>query len=236
MPSLAGIASVYADSQPAVGYYNLSEITTDEMVVPTRGSDWFDNGRWLEIYRQTWTANVGSALDDMNGDVERLFSGVARANLMLESSEEQRVTNAQAIAELRRSARGSTPAAGLLRRCSARDGATALEANAARSRDSVFKFLEAELNAARTVTAGARDAGQYGRLTRGAADAHSGEPLHQRGVFTKDQGINANSYNSCTGITVSGGRTPARRPIDAADESSTRGVYSLATDFKRTSP
>jgi hypothetical protein len=32
--------------------YNLNEVTTDEQVVPTRGSDWFDNGRWLEIHRQ----------------------------------------------------------------------------------------------------------------------------------------------------------------------------------------
>ena len=57
---LAGIASVYARLRnPMWGYYNLSEITTDEIVVPTRGSDWFDNGRWLEIYRQTWTANSG---------------------------------------------------------------------------------------------------------------------------------------------------------------------------------
>ena len=39
------------------GYYNLSEITTDEQVVPTRGSDWFDNGRWLEIHRQAWTSS-----------------------------------------------------------------------------------------------------------------------------------------------------------------------------------
>ena len=55
---LAGVASVYARLRSTMwGYYNLSEITTDEMIVPTRGSDWYDNGRWLEIYRQTWNAN-----------------------------------------------------------------------------------------------------------------------------------------------------------------------------------
>src|SRR5207237_10657933 len=63
---LAGAASVYAQLRRTQwGYYNLSEITTDEQIVPTRGSDWFDNGRWLEIYRQTWTSSSGSALDDM---------------------------------------------------------------------------------------------------------------------------------------------------------------------------
>src|SRR6478752_6400679 len=81
---IAGIASVYARLRnPMWGYYNLSEITTDEMVVPTRGSDWFDNGRWLEIYRQTWNANSGSALEDMNGLWNQMFSGVAKANLMI---------------------------------------------------------------------------------------------------------------------------------------------------------
>jgi len=100
---IAGIASVYARLRnPMWGYYNLSEITTDEIVVPTRGSDWFDNGRWLEIYRQTWTANSGSALDDMNGAWNDAFSGVARANLMLEILDKSTsTTNDQAKAELR---------------------------------------------------------------------------------------------------------------------------------------
>ena len=100
---LAGIASVYARLRnPLWGYYNLSEITTDEMVVPTRGSDWFDNGRWLEIHRQTWTANSGSALDDMNGTWNDLFSGVARANLMIDVIQKAGGTgNAAALAELR---------------------------------------------------------------------------------------------------------------------------------------
>ena len=47
---LAGSASVYAQlRQTDWSYYNLAEITTDEQIVPTRGSDWFDNGRWIEI-------------------------------------------------------------------------------------------------------------------------------------------------------------------------------------------
>jgi hypothetical protein len=51
---LAGSASVYAQlRQTQWGYYNLSEISSDEQIVPTRGTDWFDNGRWLEIYKQT---------------------------------------------------------------------------------------------------------------------------------------------------------------------------------------
>jgi hypothetical protein len=232
---VAGIASVYARLRnPLWGYYNLSEITTDEMLVPTRGSDWFDNGRWLEIYRQTWTANSGSALDDMNGAWNDAFSGVARANLMIDVLEKaggSGGTNAQALAELRvlrayfyyqlMDFFGGVPLV----------TGTALEANARVSRDSVFKFIEAELTAARTALPEKRDASQYGRLTRGAADAILASIYINAGVFTKDQGINATGYNSCAGITVTGGKSACQAAIDAADRVINSGVYSLAADF-----
>src|SRR4051812_46580788 len=82
---LAGGAPVYAKLRGTLwGYYNLSELTTDEQLVPTRGNDWYDNGRWLEIQRQSWTPNSGSALDDINGTWNTLFAGVAKANLMID--------------------------------------------------------------------------------------------------------------------------------------------------------
>jgi len=231
---IAGIASVYARLRnPMWGYYNLSEITTDEMVVPTRGSDWFDNGRWLEIYRQTWTANSGSALDDMNGAWNDAFSGVARANLMLEILEKSgATTNTEAKAELRvlrayfyyqlMDFFGGVPLV----------TGTALEANARATRDEVFKFIEAELIAARTDLPETRDAAQYGRLTRGAANALLASLYINAGVFTKDQGINATGYNSCAGIAVTGGTDACQAAIDAADEVINSGKYTLATDFK----
>ncbi len=36
------------------GLYALNEVSTDEYIVATRGTDWGDNGRWLAIHRQTW--------------------------------------------------------------------------------------------------------------------------------------------------------------------------------------
>ena len=43
---IGGLASVYASLRDNVveQYYNLSEISTDEIVIPTRGQDWYDNG------------------------------------------------------------------------------------------------------------------------------------------------------------------------------------------------
>ncbi|WP_127018684.1 RagB/SusD family nutrient uptake outer membrane protein [Flagellimonas beolgyonensis] len=40
------------------GLFALNEVSTDEYVVPTRGTDWGDNGRWLSIHRQTWNAEL----------------------------------------------------------------------------------------------------------------------------------------------------------------------------------
>ncbi len=36
-------------------YWCLQEVTTDETIFPTRGSDWFDNGAWQQLHLQTWT-------------------------------------------------------------------------------------------------------------------------------------------------------------------------------------
>ena len=82
---LAGVASVYAQMRSMMDdRYNLSEVTTDEIIVPTRGQDWYDNGTWLETYKQTWTPNSGVGLGAINGAWNNLFSGVARANLMID--------------------------------------------------------------------------------------------------------------------------------------------------------
>src|ERR1043165_7923292 len=83
---LGGLAGVYAQLRNTLwGYYNLSEISTDEMVVPTRGQDWYDNGRWLEIHRQLWGANTPAGLEDVNGAWVDAFTGVARSNVLLDA-------------------------------------------------------------------------------------------------------------------------------------------------------
>jgi hypothetical protein len=110
---------------------------------------------------------------------------------------------------------------------------TALEANARVSRDSVFKFIEAELLATRETLPETRDAGQYGRLTRGAANALLASLYINAGVFTKDDGINPSGYNSCAGVTVTGGATACQAAIDAADAVISSGKYTLATEFEQ---
>jgi hypothetical protein len=52
----------------------MTEVTTDELLVPTRGTDWGDNGVWRTLHVHTWDANHGHVLqvwNDKNGGVLR---------------------------------------------------------------------------------------------------------------------------------------------------------------------
>jgi hypothetical protein len=221
----AGIASVYAVLRGTMwGYYNLSQLTTDEQLVPTRGNDWYDNGRWLEIHRQTWTANSGSALDDMNGTWNTLFSGVAKANLMIDVITKAGGANKDAnIAELRTLRAwyyymlmdffGGVPLV----------TGTELATVARAPRDSVFRFVEAELNAVRTLLPVSQTSANKGRVTRGVADAILASLYLNAQVFS----------GTVTAAGLTKGPAKWQQAIDAADRVINSGQYSLATDWKK---
>lgn len=47
--------------------FALEEVTADECVVPTRGGDWDDNGKWRNLHQHTWTPDgVNTILDQFN--------------------------------------------------------------------------------------------------------------------------------------------------------------------------
>jgi hypothetical protein len=46
--------------------YALSEVTSDEMVVPTRGTDWGDNGIWRTLHTHEWSAGHAFILQVWN--------------------------------------------------------------------------------------------------------------------------------------------------------------------------
>ena len=222
---LAGVASVYSGLRGTLwGYYNLSEITTDELIVPTRGNDWYDNGRWLEIHKQEWTANSGSALDDMNGTWNTLFSGVAKANLMIDVINKAGGANKDAtLAEIRTLRAwyyymlmdffGGVPLV----------TTTEVGINARVSRDSLFRFLESELNASRAALPDAWPDAMKGRITKGAADA-----------ILASLYLNAQVYSgTVTAAGLTKGAARWQDAITAADRVINSGKYTLATDWKK---
>ena len=100
----SGLAAVYNqfNSVSTGNYHYLNVISSDEQVIPTRGQDWFDNGRHLENQRQSWQANSPAGLGEVNGAWNQAFQGVARANVLIEAIEPLPVANKErTIAEAR---------------------------------------------------------------------------------------------------------------------------------------
>lgn len=57
---VANISNIIAGGDLANqgGLFGLNEVSTDEYIVPTRGTDWGDNGRWLSMHQHTWNAEL----------------------------------------------------------------------------------------------------------------------------------------------------------------------------------
>lgn len=231
---LGGLTAVYGQLRNTMwGYFEMTETSTDETIVPTRGSDWFDNGIWLELFRHTWTPTSTSARAQIAGAWGDLFTGITRANYLLNALESVDVTNeATIVAEIRtlrafyyfllQDSYGGVPIVTDIE----------IKARPRNTRKEVFDFIESELIAAREDLPDSWPADQHGRVTKGAADAILASLYLNAGVFTKDDGINATSYNSCSGVTVVGaGKDACQAAVDVADRILNSGVYSLATDW-----
>jgi hypothetical protein len=46
--------------------YALDEVTTDAFLIPTRGTDWGDNGRWRNLHNHEWNAEASDIIDPFN--------------------------------------------------------------------------------------------------------------------------------------------------------------------------
>jgi hypothetical protein len=220
---VGGLASVYAQLRQTVeAYYDVSEVTSDEIIVPTRGTDWYDNGQWLDLDRQTFGGNSPSGLGNINAAWNQLFTGVARANVVLAAIEGTTFPITPVVqAELRtlrafyyyliQDLWGGVPIV----------EDVAIAARPRNTRAEVFAFIESELNAARAVLPVSWPANMNGRLTRGAADAMLASLYLNAEVFTGT-------------VTAAGLQRGANRWADAiaaADRVINSGQYSLASDF-----
>jgi len=220
--AIGGLASVYAQLRSTNDeYYNISEISTDEMIVPTRGQDWYDNGKWLDIHRQTFTANSPAGLDNINSAWTNLFIGVARANVVLTGIENTNFTGkATMTAELRAlralyyymlmDAFGGVPIV----------TDPEIAARPRNTRAEVFAFVESELKAARPDLPAKWSADMNGRFTQGAVDAILASLYLNARVFTGDV--------SATGLTPGAQRW--QDAVTAANAVINSGNYSLTTD------
>jgi hypothetical protein len=110
---------------------------------------------------------------------------------------------------------------------------TEIATNPRNTRREVFDFIEKELLASRPDLPATRPQSDNGRITQGVVDAILANMYLNAGVFTKDGaagGISGTSYNSCTGITVTGGDACAQA-IAMANSILNSGNYRLADSF-----
>ena len=178
----AGIASVYAQLATATigggngaDWYS-QEVTSDELLLPTRGQDWFDNGTHIEARRGLWTANSPLALRTngiwgFSNTYNQLYTGVARANTLLAALQEVPIANKERTeAELR------VLRAYFYWRLLDNFGGVPIVTDPEikpRPRNTnveVFQFVVSELKAAEAALPDRWPAGDYGRVTKGAVN------------------------------------------------------------------
>ncbi len=54
-------------------FFALQEVATDEQLVPTRGTDWGDNGIWRTLHNHTWDASHAYILNTWNDWNQTIF-------------------------------------------------------------------------------------------------------------------------------------------------------------------
>jgi starch-binding outer membrane protein, SusD/RagB family len=231
--AVGGLASVYAGLRNLdEEYYNVSEISTDEMIVPTRGTDWYDNGKWLDIHRQTWSANSPAGLDNINGAWTQMFNGVARANVVLDAMQNVNFDSKPTIvAELRvlraiyyfglMDLFGGVPIV-CPEKANPVCSGIEIQPRERNTRAEVFKFIEDELNGARPDLPDKWDASMNGRITQGGVDALLASLYLNAQVFT----------GTVTEAGLQKGTARWQDAIDASDRILNSPNYSLAPDWR----
>ena len=77
----ATLAQAYTPmtAMPFSSTWYLNEIPSDEFIVPTRGNDWYDGGKWQSMWLHTFIPTV----DKINGAWSDLSNGIVKCNFVL---------------------------------------------------------------------------------------------------------------------------------------------------------
>lgn len=211
------VAPVYAslrDLMKQDGVFGVNEHTSDELLGPTRGTDWDDNGVWRVLHTHTWDANnlfIRTSWQDLN-------RGVSRANSALGVLEQAEATpeNFQLVAEARTlRALFSIFIVDMFGQLPFRetDDTDFTSPGQVLNRTEAFNFIETELNAA-IDNLGEKGEVVYGRMTKSAARTLLMVlNLNHEVYLGQEQDENY------------------RRVVELADQIITSGNYSLASDY-----
>lgn len=150
-------------------FMHLRDVSSDEIVVPTRGGDWDDGGTWRDLQLHTWDATLGF----VGAGWRDPYQGIARANSTLDNlgraDQTDLVKTYTAEVKVLRALfywwlmdlYGGVPIV---------TSAETPEAPAQNTRTEVFDFVVAEIIAAMPDLEDSHGAKGYGRVTTGAAN------------------------------------------------------------------
>jgi hypothetical protein len=87
---------------PMGNTFQMNAVSTDEMIIPTRGNDWFDGGKWQSLWLHTNRVD----LDVINGAWNDMANGIGKCNFVLNLVDQVPAANkpaniAQIVAEIK---------------------------------------------------------------------------------------------------------------------------------------
>jgi len=208
--------------------FAMQEYTTDEAILPTRGSDWGDGGKWRDMHEFTWSSSNSIIV----GNWDLLTNGITRCITAIESAEkssipEKKLFSAEAKALMAFYTYTTLDLYGQAPYKDPMDPKATLQILKADTQiDQLIKDVEAlipdlaDIGTQRTY---------QGRFTKQAAYGFLATMYLNRAVF-KDR-FNASSNFNFNEPAVSGGGTDMDRVIYYTSLLIDSGKFSLESDF-----
>ena len=204
----AGVAPAYIAMQniPDGNVMQMNEITSDEIIVPTRGNDWYDGGQWQGLWLHKFKPDVF-----VDGGWSDLNNGIGKVNFTLNilAGLQNKPSNYNAIvAELKvlrayffyqlMDMFGNIPLV--------TDYNTDPSKVTQKDRATVYAFLESELTTNVPLLSTTVDKSTYGRVTQYFgymllaklymnAQVYTGTPQWAKAITAVNQVINSGKYN-----------------------------------------
>lgn len=193
------------------GVFYLSEVTSDEVIIPTRGGDWYNGGVPQALWKHTWSPTTNM----VDNAWEDLYEGIGRVNFALNSIDEleEKPDEIEAtIAELKTlrayfyfwalDLYGNVPIVS--------DFNTPPDSVSNSSSQEVFDFIETEITDNINQLTEAVDPSTYGRINKWTglailaklnlnAEVYIGEERWQETVEITDSIINSGTYSLSPG-------------------------------------
>ncbi len=190
---IAALGQAYSSLSDLGGHANVwssSELASDELVVTTKGGDWYDGGVLIQLHRHEFATDNGF----FNNAWNTIYGGIGTTNRLIFQFEELKAGGNQDadafIAELRAvralwyywalDAFGNVP----LSIDFTDESPPANESTLDAGRLKVFNFIESELAAVIPLLDQATGGGAYGRMNQAAAYALQAKLYLNAGVFT----------------------------------------------------